>query len=47
MANGPMHWTRSKTREASKLGVEKNGLCYLLAYCMELLVHRNVKEIFE
>ncbi len=32
-------------REASKLGVEKNGLCFLLAYCMELLVHRNLKEV--
>jgi hypothetical protein len=32
-------------REGFKLGLEKNGLCYLLAYCIELLVHRNMKEI--
>jgi hypothetical protein len=32
-------------REALKLGLEKNGLCYLLAYCIELLAHRNMKEI--
>ena len=33
-------------REEFKLGLEKNGLCFLLAYCIELLVHRNMKEIF-
>jgi hypothetical protein len=32
-------------REESKLGVEKNGLCMLLAYCLEMLMHRNIKEI--
>ena len=32
-------------REVSKLGVENSGLCLLLAYCIEMLVHRNIKEI--
>jgi hypothetical protein len=32
-------------REAFKLGLENNGLCFLLAYCIEMLVHRNLKEI--
>jgi hypothetical protein len=32
-------------RESFKLGLEKNGLCFLLAYCIELLAHRNIKEV--
>jgi hypothetical protein len=32
-------------REEFKLGVEKNGLCFVLAYCIELLIHRNLKDI--
>jgi hypothetical protein len=32
-------------RESFKLGLEKNGLCLLVAYCLEMLVHRNLKEI--
>jgi hypothetical protein len=32
-------------RESFKLGLEKNGLCFLLAYCIEMLMHRNLKEI--
>jgi hypothetical protein len=32
-------------REEFQLGLEKNGLCFVLAYCIELLVQRNMKEI--
>ena len=32
-------------RESYKLGLEKNGLCFLIAYCLEMLVHRNLKEL--
>jgi len=32
-------------RESFKLGLENNGLCFLIAYCLEMLVHRNLKEI--
>jgi hypothetical protein len=32
-------------RESFKLGVENNGLCFLVAYCLEMLAHRNLKEI--
>ena len=34
-------------RESFKLGVEKNGLCFLLAYCIELLVQRNLNEVIQ
>jgi hypothetical protein len=32
-------------RESFKLGLENNGLCFLIAYCLEMLVHRNLKEL--
>jgi hypothetical protein len=32
-------------RESFKLGVENNGLCFLVAYCLDMLVHRNLKEL--
>ena len=32
-------------RESFKLGLENNGLCFLVAYCLEMLVHHNLKEI--
>jgi hypothetical protein len=34
-------------RESSKLGLENNGLCIVVAYCLEMLAHRNLKEIGE
>ena len=32
-------------REASKLGMENNGLCILSGHCLELLMRRNIKEL--
>jgi hypothetical protein len=32
-------------RESFKLGLEKNGLCFLVAYCLQMLVDRNLKEL--
>jgi hypothetical protein len=32
-------------REASKMGVERNGLCLLVGYCIEMLVHRSMNEL--
>src|SRR5262249_32593678 len=32
-------------RESFKLGLENNGLCFVVAYCLELLTHRNLKEL--
>jgi hypothetical protein len=32
-------------RKEFKLGVENNGLCFLVAYCLEMLAHPNIKEI--
>lgn len=32
-------------REASKIGVDRNGLCLLVAYCVEMLVQRNIREV--
>ena len=32
-------------REASKMGIERNGLCLLVGYCIEMLVQRSMKEL--
>ena len=32
-------------RESFKLGLENNGLCFVVAYCLEMLAHRNLKEL--
>lgn len=32
-------------REERKMGVEKNGLCLLLGYCLEVLMERNLHEL--
>jgi hypothetical protein len=32
-------------RESFKLGLENNGLCSVVAYCIEMLAHRNLKEL--
>ena len=31
-------------REASKMGVDRNGLCLLVGYCIEMLMHRSMSE---
>jgi hypothetical protein len=32
-------------REAFKMGVERNGLCLLVGYCVEMLMERNIREV--
>jgi hypothetical protein len=32
-------------REASKMGIERNGLCLLVGYCIEMLVQRSMNEL--
>ena len=32
-------------REATKMGIDRNGLCLLVGYCVEMLVQRNIREI--
>ena len=36
---------RYQGREASKMGVDRNGLCLLVGYCVEMLVQRNIREL--
>jgi len=33
-------------REETKMGVQHNGLCLLVGYCLEMLMQRNVREVF-
>jgi hypothetical protein len=33
-------------REETKMGVAKNGLCLLVGYCLEMLMERNIHEVF-
>jgi hypothetical protein len=28
------------------MGVQHNGLCLLVGYCLEMLMQRNVREVF-
>jgi hypothetical protein len=32
-------------REESKMGVQHNGLCLLVGYCLEMLMERNIHEV--
>ncbi len=32
-------------REAFKMGVDRNGLCLLVGYCVEMLMERNIREV--
>jgi hypothetical protein len=34
-------------REETKMGVQNNGLCLLVGYCVELLVQRNIREVLD
>ena len=36
---------RYQGREASKMGIDRNGLCLLVGYCVEMMVQRNIREL--
>jgi hypothetical protein len=32
-------------REERKMGLQHNGLCLLVGYCLEMLMERNIREV--